>query len=169
VAAAESTETDAPGLDFLCEVAITLDADAPLPVGRSPWRNRRVSDIAGGRFHGPRLSGVVRRSGADWSEGGRGADGGIATAIDVRSLWQTDDGALIYVTYAGRLVVPAATVEAFADPARVTHLAMSDYYFRVCPVFETSNDRYLWLNEIVAVGAGQRTADGVVYRMFQVT
>lgn len=156
-------------MDFLCEVAISLDAEAPLPVGRSPWRNRRVSDIAGGRFQGPSLTGVVRRSGADWSEGGRAADGGIATAIDVRSLWQTDDGALIYVTYAGRLVIPAANVEAFSDPRRVTGLDPSDYYFRVCPLFETSDDRYAWLNEVVAVGVGRRTADGVVYRMFRVT
>ena len=56
--------------------------------------------------------GSVRRSGADSSEGGRAVDGG-ATALDVRSLWQTDDGALIYVTYGGRLVIPATTAEAF--------------------------------------------------------
>ena len=157
-----------PATEFLCEVSITLDADAPLPVGASPWRNRRVSDIAGGRFAGPRLSGAVRRSGADWSEGGRAADGGIATAIDVRSLWQTDEGALIYVTYPGRLVVPADKVPEFRDPARVTTLTESAYYFRICPVFETSAEPYLWLNEIVALGIGRRTADGVVYRMFQV-
>jgi hypothetical protein len=36
----------------LCEVDIRLDDDAPLSLGRSPWRNRRVSYIAGGRFDG---------------------------------------------------------------------------------------------------------------------
>lgn len=159
---------DGPGTKFLCEVAITLAAEAPLAVGPSPWRNRRVSDIAGGTFRGPRLGGVVRPSGADWSEGGRAADGGIATAIDVRSLWQTDDGALIYVTYAGRLVVPAEVVPAFREPDRVAALSDGDYYFRICPMFETAAEPYLWLNEIVAVGVGRRTAEGVVYRLYQV-
>jgi hypothetical protein len=57
---------------FLCEVDITLDADAPVSVGRSPWRNRRISYIAGGAFTGERLNGVVCAGGADWSEVGEG-------------------------------------------------------------------------------------------------
>lgn len=154
---------------FLCEVSIELDAAAPLAVGASPWRNRRVSDIAGGRFAGPRLSGAVRRSGADWSEGGRAADGGIATALDVRSLWETDDGALIYVNYGGRLVVPAGAVEDFRQADTVEALEPDAYYFRICPLFETGAEHYAWLNEIVAVGMGRRTRSGVVYRIFQVT
>jgi hypothetical protein len=158
-----------PGTDFLCEVSITLAAEAPLAIGQSPWRNRRVSDIASGRFQGPRLSGSVRPSGADWSEGGKAEDGGIATAVDVRSLWQTDDGALIYVTYTGRLVVPAAAVPQFRDAGTVEQLDVADYYFRILPVFETSAAAYAWLNEIVAVGIGRRTADGVVYRVFQIS
>lgn len=32
----------------LCQVDIALDADAPVSLGRSPWRNRRISYIAGG-------------------------------------------------------------------------------------------------------------------------
>lgn len=154
---------------FLCEVSIELDAAAPLALGPSPWRNRRVSDIVGGRFAGPRLSGAVRRSGADWSEGGRAADGGIATALDVRSLWETEDGALIYVNYGGRLVVPAGAVEDFRNAQTVETLEPDAYYFRICPLFETGAERYAWLNEIVAVGMGRRTRSGVVYRIFQVT
>ncbi|MBX3707522.1 MAG: DUF3237 domain-containing protein [Pseudomonadales bacterium] len=158
---------DGLGTQLLCEVSIELAADAPLAIGQSPWRNRRVSDIAGGRFEGPGLSGRVRASGADWSEGGRAADGGIATALDVRSLWETDDGALIYVTYQGRLVVPAAVADTFRDPARIDGMDPADYYFRICPLFETSAERYAWLNEIVAVGSGRRTRAGVVYRIFR--
>jgi hypothetical protein len=157
-----------PGTRFLCEATIELDANAPLAIGASPWRNRRVSDIASGRFEGPALQGAVRRSGADWSESGRAADGGVATALDVRSVWQTDDGALIYVTYGGRLVVPAAVVDNFRDPVRLEALDPAAYYFRICPLFETAAPRYAWLNEIVAVGLGRRTASGVIYRIFQI-
>jgi hypothetical protein len=159
----------APGSEYLCGVSITLADDAPLAVGASPWRNRRISDIVGGRFTGPRLRGIVRDSGADWSESGTAADGGIATALDVRSLWQTDDGALIYVTYRGRLVIPAGRVAAFRDPAALEAMDPGDYYFRICPLFETSARSYAWLNEIVAIGVGRRTADGVIYHVYGLT
>jgi hypothetical protein len=159
--------TPTPETRFLCDVSIELDDAAPLAVGASPWRNRRVSDIAGGTISGPGLTGRVRRSGADWSEGGRATDGGIATALDVRSLWETDDGALIYVSYGGRLVIPAGVAEAFRDPVRLEALDPATYYFRICPLFETAAETYRWLNEIVAVGLGRRTAKGVDYRIFQ--
>lgn len=158
---------DGPESRFLCEVTIELDASAPIALGASPWRNRRVSDIVGGRFEGPELSGTVCRSGADWSEGSRSADGGIATALDVRSLWLTDDGAYVYVTYGGRLVVPADRLAEFSDPEQVERLDPSSYYFRTNPLFETSAERYRWLNGIVAIGLGRRTRSGVVYRLFQ--
>lgn len=156
-----------PETRFLCEVSIELASDAPLAVGATPWRNRRVSDISGGTFEGPELSGVVRRSGADWSEGGRARDGGFATALDVRSLWHTHDDALIYVTYGGRLVIPEQVAGAFGNPAELESLDPDSYYFRICPLFETSAERYQWLNEIVAVGLGRRTPAGVDYRIFQ--
>ncbi len=155
-------------LSALCEVDIRLDDDAPLPLGRTPWRNRRVSYIAGGTFEGARLSGEVLPGGGDWSELGAGPDGQALTLVDVRSVWKTADGALIYVTYSGRLVIPAASLPRFRDPDQVELLADDDYYFRIQPTFETSDERYAWLNALVAVGHGRRTRAGVRYRMFAV-
>ncbi|MEO8114829.1 MAG: DUF3237 domain-containing protein [Phenylobacterium sp.] len=149
----------------LCTVDITLDDDAPLALGRSPWRNRRVSYIAGGTISGERLRGEVLPGGGDWSEGGAGADGEALTLIDVRSVWKTHDGALVYVTYSGRLVIPAASLARFRDPATVEGLAEDAYYFRIQPSFETADTRYGWLNAAVAVGYGRRTAKGVRYRV----
>ena len=40
------------------------------------------------------------------------------------------------------------------------------YYFRIQPTFETADARYGWLNALVAVGYGKRTAAGVRYRVF---
>ncbi|MDZ4371828.1 MAG: DUF3237 domain-containing protein [Phenylobacterium sp.] len=150
----------------LCTVDIRLDDDAPLPLGKSPFRNRRVSYIAGGTVEGERLRGEVLPGGGDWSELGAGADGAALTFIDVRSVWKTHDGALIYVTYGGRLVIPADVLEAFRDPARVETLAEDSYYFRIQPTFETADPRYAWLNAVVAAGIGRRTAAGVRYRIF---
>jgi hypothetical protein len=150
----------------LCTVDITLDPDAPLPLGRSPWRNRRVSYIAGGRFEGERLSGQVLPGGGDWSELGQLPDGTAVTVIDVRAVWRTDDGAMIYVTYGGRLVIPPAALAGFRDPATVEALPDDAYQFLIQPVFETADPRYAWLNAVVAAGRGRRTAAGVRYRLF---
>ena len=149
----------------LCTVDIRLDEDAPLPLGRSPFRNRRVSYIAGGTIEGERLKGEVLAGGGDWSELGPGADGAALTLIDVRSIWKTHDGAMIYVTYGGRLVIPQAALADFRDPAKVEQLPHEAYYFRIQPTFETADPRYDWLNALVAVGAGRRTAKGVRYRI----
>jgi hypothetical protein len=143
-----------------------LDEGAPLPLGKSPWRNRRVSYIAGGTVAGERLSGEVLPGGGDWSELGAGPDGLALTLIDVRSVWKTHDGALVYVTYCGRLVIPAAVLGDFRDPAKVEALPEDAYYFRIQPTFETADERYAWLNPLVAVGYGKRTARGVRYRVF---
>jgi hypothetical protein len=150
---------------LLCEVDIALDANAPLPLGRSPWRNRRVSYIAGGTITGPLLNGEVLPGGGDWSELGQGPDGAALTLVEVRSIWKSHDGAMIYVTYAGRLVIPQAVLGGFRDPATVEGLPEDSYYFRIQPTFETADERYGWLNATVAVGFGRRTAKGVRYRV----
>ena len=69
----------------LCVVDIRLEDGAPIALGRSPYRNRRVSYIAGGTIEGQRLRGEVLPGGGDWSELGAGADGAALTLIDVRS------------------------------------------------------------------------------------
>jgi hypothetical protein len=147
-------------------VDIRLDDDAPLPLGKSPFRNRRVSYIAGGTIDGERLRGEVLPGGGDWSELGPGPDGAALTLIDVRSVWKTQEGALIYVAYGGRLAIPADVLGAFRDPAQVEGLSDDSYYFRIQPTFETADERYGWLNALVAVGIGKRTAKGVRYRIF---
>ena len=149
----------------LCTADIELEAGAPIALGRSPWRNRRVSYIVGGTIEGERLRGEVLSGGGDWSELGQGPDGAALTLIDVRCVWKTHDGALIYVTYGGRLVIPKETLAAFRDPGAVEQLAADSYYFRIQPTFETADERYGWLNALVAVGVGRRTAKGVRYRI----
>jgi hypothetical protein len=158
-------ETDLLRSRPLCTVEIQLEDDAPVALGRSPWRNRRVSYIAGGVIDGERLRGEVLPGGGDWSELGAGPDGAAVTLIDVRSIWKTHDGGLIYVTYGGRLVIPPAALADFRDPAKVEQLPADSYYFRIQPTFETGDDRYAWLNAVVAVGVGRRTARGVRYRI----
>ncbi len=153
--------------EFLCQAEIDLQEGEPL-LGPSLWHNRRISNIVGGTITGPRLMGRILESGADWSRSGVLEDGTVNTMLDVRSVWETDDGAQIYVTYSGRLVIPAAVIPDFIDPAKVEEMDPAEYYFRTLPTFETGAPQYDWLNHIVAVGLGQRTPSGVRYRIFQI-
>jgi hypothetical protein len=43
----------------------------------------------------------------------------------------------------------------------------SKYYFHSTPCFETGDERYLWLNKIIAICSGGRTPDAVPPRLLQ--
>ena len=43
-----------------------------------------------------------------------------------------------------------------------------DRYYMVTPRFETGDERYAWLNGLVYVAEGKRTAEGVDYRVYSV-
>ena len=43
-----------------------VEVETPLEVGKSPYGERRIINIKGGAFSGPRLSGRVLPGGADW-------------------------------------------------------------------------------------------------------
>ena len=91
---------------------------------------------------------------------------GIA-AIDVRLCLATHDGATVLMTYQGRLD-PGVEDRDYAldfgkpdDPARADR-----YYFCINPLFETGDDRYAWLNRVVALGTGRTGDGGVIYDVF---
>lgn len=42
------------------------------------------------------------------------------------------------------------------------------YYFRTAPLFETGDQRYAWLNGLVAVGKGRTGESGVIHEIFAV-
>lgn len=133
-------------------------------IGPGPLGHRVIGRIKGGRFNGPRLSGDLLEGGGDWAI--VRADGGFM--IDVRATLRTDDGALIYMTYAGRWTIPGAIRDAVLDPARVDGVDPNSYYFRITPMFETGAADYAWLNDVVSIGFGQRTAAGVRYRVVHI-
>jgi hypothetical protein len=83
----------------------------------------------------------------------------------VRLTLQTDEGALVLMSYRG---VRYATAEVSARLARGEQVDPSEYYLRTAPFFETGSERYAWLNTIVAVGMGERLPNGVRYEVFEV-
>lgn len=126
---------------------------------------RRVRDSVGeGTFFGERLRGELLPGSADW----RLMRHDITSVVDARVMLRTDDGALIYMSYGGRIVVPPDVLAQARDPARRHLLNPATYYFRTAPTFETGAEAYRWLNNIVCIGTGRLTAKGVDYDVFEV-
>jgi Protein of unknown function (DUF3237) len=121
---------------------------------------RRTGIIQGGSFEGDRLSGKALPGGGDWVL--IRPDG--ITHLDVRAMLETDRGETIYMTYTGRLKMPAGAAERLAAGETLTE---AELYFRTAVQFETAAADLLWLNDIVAVGIGHRRASGPVYRIFE--
>jgi len=142
---------------------LTLRADLrePVDVGAGPAGGRRILDISGGSFEGPRLSGRVLPSGADWLLVGNDGVG----RLDVRLTLETEDAAFIYVQYHGVLVFNEKVVAAMTGG---TETAFGDTYFVTAPRFETGDPRCAWLNALVAVGQGRIAPGAVEYQMFEV-
>src|SRR5262245_60435028 len=113
----------------------------PEIVGHTATGERRVVRILSGRFEG-RITGEVQPGAADYQI--VTPDG--TSYLDARYMIRTDDEALILVHNLG-----------------VRHGVIGDdpsqYYFRSTPRFETGDERYSWLNKIVAVCSGARAPD----------
>mgnify|MGYP002629670381 CR=1 FL=1 len=139
VMASAQTAASALESEYLMELA--LDVSSQLDTGHT-----RIAPVTGGTFGGPRLRGTVHNGGADWITQVAGH-----SSLDVRITLETDDGALIYMTYKG--------VIARGD---------SGTYWRVTPVFNTASEKYDWLNHIVCVGKNKQIEGKVAYDIFQI-
>jgi hypothetical protein len=138
-----------------------IDVKPPSIIGATPGYDRRIGEISGGRFEGEKLRGKILSGGSDWQS--LRADG--ATTINVRLVMQTDDGALIGMTYLGMRHGPKDVLDRIG---RGESVSPTEYYMRVTPYFETASEKYGWLNRIVSVAYGHRMAGGAIYHVFQV-
>jgi Protein of unknown function (DUF3237) len=128
--------------------------------GTTPYGERRVVDILGGRVTGPRLNGRIL-PGADWQI--VRPDG--VTDVRARYAIEADSGARILVTSDGLRHGPAEVLAALArgepvDPAR--------YYFRTVMRFETADPAFAWLNRILALATGARERFAVRLDVYEV-
>jgi Protein of unknown function (DUF3237) len=143
---------------------IAIDLDPRLDFGRGPLGQRVLFGAAGGSFAGARLRGDVLPGGGDWAL--FRPDGSMA--LDVRLTLRTHDDALIHLTYGGRWVTPPELQAEMADANRRDQIDPASYYFRTNPLFETGDERYAWLNDIVGIGVGYLIRGGIAYAVFEV-
>ncbi|HEX9132353.1 MAG TPA: DUF3237 domain-containing protein [Ktedonobacteraceae bacterium] len=148
-----------PQLEFLYEISAYLAS--PLAIGENPHGNRQIVPVTGGSFEGPRLKGTVLPNGGDWL---LVRPDGVGE-LDVRATLQTDDGALIYVTYRGYLT---KILELSPRWSAGEHIPHEEYYFAATPYFETSAAQYAWLQQVVTIAMGSLIQGGVAYQVFAV-
>jgi hypothetical protein len=103
--------------------------------------------VTSGKISGPKLHGKLRPTGGDWLT--LRTDGvGI---LDVRVTFETDDGALIGVSYTG--------VADLGEDGHARFLAgeppPSGLPLRVVPRCQTSHPAYAWLNRLQRLGIGE--------------
>jgi hypothetical protein len=139
-------------------MTVRINAGPRQMFGTVPHGTRTFVPVSGGDFEGPRLRGRIVPGGGDWlllrSDG--------VLELDLRITLETDDQALIYMTFQGLRHGPPDAIEALGrgevvDPAR--------YYFRTLPRFETSAERYAFLNRIITVGSGEARQAGAILRI----
>ncbi len=125
---------------------VTVPTNLAGIIGGGPHGTRVVVDASSGRFEGPKVSGSVKGPGGDWVT--VRADGTLG--LDVRLLLETDDGAMILMQYKGVGSAGGASI-------------------RTAPLFETGDERYLWLNNVQAVAIGSSDGTKVTYDVYAVS
>jgi hypothetical protein len=124
-------------------LTLRLNTAPTQDIGAGPHGTRVTFPITGGLFEGDRLRGKVLPGGGDWTV--KRPDGVVE--LDLRITLETDDGALIHMTFEG-----------IRDDQ-----APNGPYFRTVPRFETAETRYSFLNRLLAIGTGEIRADGPVH------
>lgn len=114
-------------------------------VGEGAAGTRVVVEVARAVVDGAHLRGEAVGLAADWLVVGPGNVG----TIDVRMTLRTHDGALVYLRYEGRSARPGEAPNYMAS------------------LFETGDERYRWLNQVVAVGKGVVLGDTVTYDIYE--
>ena len=130
-------------------------------LGAVPYGVRSFVPVTGGDFEGARLRGRILPGGGDWlllrSDG--------VLELDLRITLETDDRALIYMTFQGLRHGPP---EAFTALSRGEVVDPARYYFRTVPRFETSAEAYAFLNRILTIGVGETRPDGALHRIDEI-
>jgi hypothetical protein len=126
-----------------------------------PMGRRLFIPIAGGSFHGDRLSGIVQAGGSDFQLI-RQDD---VAELDVRVTLLTDDDVTIQLKGHG---IRYASPEVFARIMSGMDVDSSEYYFREALFFETPVGKYEWLNRIIAIAKGGRLKSQVFIDAYEV-
>jgi hypothetical protein len=120
-----------------------------IAVGAGPAGDRIIGELSAFAISGDRLNGHLKGvAAADWGV----TSAGRVWTPDVRLTIETDDGAVVFVAYQGRIDLSRGWDEAT---------------IYVAPRFETAAEQYQWLNTTQAVGKGRATEEGLRYEWYE--
>src|SRR3954470_8740933 len=142
-------------------MTVRIAAAPAQKLGAVPHGIRSIIPVTGGDFEGPQLRGKVLSGGGDWL---LLRDDGVLE-LDLRITLETDDHALIQMTFQGLRHGPPDVI---AAPSRGDVIDPTRYYFRTLPRFETSTDKYAYVNRMIAVGVGEVRRDGAIHRIDEI-
>ncbi len=145
----------------LFTMALDVDPSKAHQIGNTAEGRRLIVPIIGGKFEGVDLTGTVEPTGYDWVR--FRTDG--AMIIDVRLVLLTDDGEHIYMSYQGRLL---ADKEVHKKMAQGQEIDPDEYSLVTKVSFETGAEKYLWLNDVIAIGQGRQSGYQPTYEVFAV-
>jgi len=131
-------------LDYLFSYHLRLNP--PEVIGPVPDGMRANAYVAEGTLNGEKVNGILRAGGGDWID--IRPDGVAIT--DVRGTIETDDGALIYLSYTGVMDLgeegySQATQGHFPKTAKI----------HTTPRLQTAHPNYRWLNRLQCVGIAE--------------
>jgi hypothetical protein len=122
----------------------------PIVLPNTPSGTRIIVEVESATYEGERLSGKQKGvAAADWMTVGPDGTG----SLDVRGTLETDDGALVFGFYRGRLDMTKP-------------LGESPVY--AAPLYDTGDERYAWLNKIQAVAKGTLDGQTLTYEIYEI-
>ena len=143
---------------FLFTIALEVEVAS---FGETPYGSRRIGRFGIGSFEGPRLKGTVLPGGACWMLMRRDD----VLEIEARIALETDDKQQIYMSWKALRHGPKELIDRLN---RGEAIDPETYYFRATPYFETSSEKYSWLNRICSIAIGARNAGGRTFEVFEV-
>jgi hypothetical protein len=143
---------------------LNIDLNPPQVVGPVLKGMRLISPFKDGFVKSDKINGKLLEGSGDW---GLFIDTGTFK-VDSRATLETDDGALIYITYTG-YSHSSAKIASMIGTGKGGEVSPADYYFRTNVSFETSAPKYAWLNYVTGVGVGSFPGAGKVsYRIYAI-
>ncbi|MDX2465052.1 MAG: DUF3237 domain-containing protein [Porticoccus sp.] len=140
----ENSDPPLPSTQVTTEYVMTYVAPLDPPIAIDDGM-MIVNVRPGGWVKGPDINGKFISPGADWL---RIMPSGVFR-LDVRGLIETDDGAHIYISYNGIIKNSEESAERLNNGELLTDKDIP--YFIAAPTFQTSSEKYAWLNEVQTI------------------
>lgn len=145
-------------VEHLFDMAVDLEVPH---VFETPVGTRLTYITKSGTIRGPQIHGDLLPGGGDWVV--LGSDG--VSRLDIRGTIRTDDDALIHYSAFGVVRLPDDGRDRIARGERIP---FEEGYIRTTPRFETSDERYMWLNGQVFLGVNEFSAGHIDFRHYRV-